>query len=100
MEEFLNLIKGEKPVFVEFFATWCPHCLRMSPIIEGMRKKMKEDMIILQLDIDKKENHSLVEYYKVQAVPSMMIFKGGEQLWRQNGEIQEQKLLRTLNRIS
>lgn len=100
MEEFLNLIKGERPVFVAFFASWCPHCQRMLPIIEQLKNKVKENMIILELDIDKKENSRLVNYYQVQAVPLMMVFKGGEQLWRQNGEIQEQKLLQTLNRLS
>lgn len=99
MEQFLELIKGAKPVFVEFYASWCPHCMRMSPIIEQLKKKAKEDMVVVQLDIDKAENHRLVDYYQVQAIPLMMVFKAGEQLWRQNGEVKEQQLLQTINRI-
>lgn len=99
MEQFLDLIKGKKTVFVEFYASWCPHCMRMMPVIEQLKKKTKENMIIVQYDIDKNENRRLVEYYQVQAIPLMMVFKSGEQLWRQNGEIKEQQLLQTINRI-
>lgn len=99
MEEFLELIKGEKPVFVEFYATWCPHCLRMKPIVEDLKGKVKDKLIVVQYDVDCKENRRLMDYYKVQSIPSMMLFKSGEQLWRQNGEIEGQQLLQTIRRV-
>lgn len=99
MERFAELIKGEKPVFVEFFANWCPHCQKMKPIIESLKKKAGEDLIVAQFDIDNMANRRLVDYYQVQAVPLMMIFRAGEQLWRQNGEMNEQQLYQTIKRI-
>lgn len=99
MEEFAELIKSEKPVFVEFFATWCPHCQKMMPIIENLKRKAKDSLIVRQYDIDQAENRRLIEYYQVQAIPLMMVFKAGEQLWRQNGEMSEQQLFQTIQRV-
>lgn len=99
MEKFCELIKGEKPVFVEFYASWCPHCRRMMPIIDDLKKEMREKMAVLQYDIDEEENARLVNYYHVQAVPLMMVYKSGEQLWRQNGEMDKEQLEQTLRRI-
>lgn len=99
MEEFAELIKGETPVFVEFFASWCPHCQKMMPIIENLKQKAKNCLIVRQYDIDEAANRRLIEYYQVQAVPMMMVFKAGEQLWRQNGEMKEQQLFQTIERV-
>lgn len=99
MEEFAELIKGDTPVFIEFFANWCPHCRRMMPVIENLKQKAKDRLIVKQYDIDDAANRRLIDYYRVQAVPLMMVFKSGEQLWRQNGEMNEQQLLGTIQRV-
>lgn len=99
MEEFAELIKGDTPVFIEFFANWCPHCRRMMPVIENLKQKAKDRLIVRQYDIDDAANRRLIDYYRVQAVPLMMVFKSGEQLWRQNGEMNEQQLLGTIQRV-
>lgn len=99
MEEFAELIKSETPVFVEFFATWCPHCQRMMPIIEELKRKTKNKLIVRQYDIDRTENERLIEYYRVQTIPLMMVFKAGESLWKQSGEMSEQQLFQTIKRI-
>lgn len=99
MEEFAELIKGDTPVFIEFFANWCPHCRKMMPVIENLKQKAKDRMIVRQYDIDDTANRRLIDYYRVQAVPLMMVFKSGEQLWRQNGEMNEQQLLQTVQRV-
>ena len=56
-------------------------------------------MIVRQFDIDDAANRRLIEYYQVQAVPLMMVFKSGEQLWRQNGEMNEERLFQTVQRL-
>lgn len=97
MEKFCELIKGDKPVFVIFYATWCPHCQKMLPIIN--RLESHKELILVKYDIDDPQSKRLVDYYQIQAVPLMMIYRSGEQLWRWNGEIEEQELLQTINRL-
>lgn len=97
MEKFCELIKGEKPVFVIFYATWCPHCRRMLPIIDKLENH--NELILLRYDIDEEQNKRLIDYYQVQAVPLMMIYRSGEQLWRQSGEIGEEELRQTIHRL-
>lgn len=73
MENLWALIKGNLPVFVMFYASWCPHCRKMLPIV---RKLENNKHLNLQcFDIDDPANRRLVDYYQVQAVPLMMIYK-------------------------
>lgn len=76
MENLWALIKGNLPVFVMFYASWCPHCRKMLPIV---RKLENNKHLNLQcFDIDDPANRRLVDYYQVQAVPLMMIYKAGD----------------------
>ena len=86
MENLWALIKGNLPVFVMFYASWCPHCRKMLPIVR-------------KLENNKHLNLQCFDNYQVQAVPLMMIYKAGEQLWRWNGEIEEEELMQTLKRL-
>ena len=97
MEKFCELIKGEKPVFVIFYATWCPHCQKMLPIVSKLESH--KDLIFVKYDIDDPRSKRLVDYYQIQAIPLMMIYRSGEQLWRWNGEIEEQELMQTVKRL-
>lgn len=98
MVRLAELLNGDKSVFIEFYASWCPHCQRMRPIIESLCKK--EDRLRVQTyDIDSPSNRSLVDYYKVQSVPTMLLFKNGEQVWRQSGEIPLEQLEEIIERF-
>lgn len=83
MKQFDELIKREKPVLVDFYATWCGPCRVMSPILEDLRKTVGDKALIIKVDVDEEVELSL--RYNVQSVPTLMIFKKGELVWRETG---------------
>lgn len=90
MSEFNDIIAGEKPVLVDFFATWCGPCRMQSPILEQVKTAVGDKASVIKIDIDK--NQELAARYHVQSVPTLILFKSGEAVWRAVG-VQQADLL-------
>ncbi len=89
--EYDQIINTTPVVLVEFFATWCPHCKRMMPVVEQIRELLSGSADIYQLDID--QNDEVAQAQEVESVPTFIIYKKGREMWRQSGEIDGQELL-------
>lgn len=90
MEFFFEIIKSKSPVLVDFFAEWCGPCKMMKPILEEVKKMKGESIRILKIDIDR--NKELSKRFVIQSVPTLLLFKDGNILWRQSGVIQANDL--------
>jgi thioredoxin 1 len=91
MENFNELIHSEKPVLVDFYAEWCGPCQMMKPRILDVAERIGEDAKVVQIDVDKEKE--IAERFRIQSVPTLIIFKKGKQLWRQTGEISTHALV-------
>lgn len=90
MESLKDIILGEKPVLIDFFAEWCAPCKAMKPVLENLKQEMGDRIRIIKIDIDK--NNAIAASYKIQSVPTLMLFKEGKALWRSSGARQLSEL--------
>lgn len=90
MATFQEIIDSKKPVLVDFAAEWCGPCKMMKPILKDLKNQMGEDITIITVDVDR--NQAVAAQYNIRSVPTLMIFKNGESLWRQSGVLQAGQL--------
>ena len=95
MTSFDSHIKGNKPVVVDFSAEWCGPCRLMEPVLHQVKDQVGDRAVILKMDIDKYPD--CVSMYNIRAVPTLIIFKDGEILWRKSGVIPAHEILQHLN---
>ena len=81
-------------VMAEFYATWCPHCQRMKPVVDEFKKLMEGTLEVVLVDID--QEPALTDFYTVESTPTFILFRKGEQLWRQSGELPLERLERAV----
>lgn len=82
---FQELIGQDKPVLVDFYATWCGPCKIQAPILSELKQKVGEMASVVKIDVDKYPG--VAAQFQVQGVPTLILFKGHKQLWRQSGVV-------------
>ncbi len=91
---FSNIINSDKPVLIDFFATWCGPCKVLGPVLKEVKDSLGERVSIIKIDVDK--NQELASKYQVRGVPTMMLFQNGKQLWRQSGVISKEEIIKVI----
>ena len=82
---FAALIASDRPVLVDFYATWCGPCKAMQPVLEQLKAKLGEQLTIIKVDVDK--NPAAAAAYQVQGVPTLILFRNGSIRWKQAGAV-------------
>ncbi len=88
---FQELIEGDTPVLVDFFAEWCGPCKMMQPILEDTAKQLGGKVKILKVDVDR--NPLAASRFQVRGVPTLVLFAKGEIVWRQSGVVPAHQLI-------
>ncbi len=94
MSNFNDIINSEKPVLVDFFATWCGPCQMLLPVLNQVKDSLQDRITIIKIDVDK--NQELAQKYQVRGVPTMMLFQEGKQLWRQSGVLNKEEIIKII----
>lgn len=93
-DNFSILINTKQAVLVDFYADWCGPCKMLAPILKEVKKDLEDGIKIIKIDVDK--NQPLAAKYQVRGVPTMILFKNGEQVWRQSGVLQKNDIINVI----
>ncbi len=92
--KFQEIINQDKPVLVDFFATWCGPCKMQAPILEELKQRVGDTASIIKIDVD--QNPQVTAQYQIRSVPTLIIFKNGEIRWKQSGVFPTNELERLI----
>lgn len=94
---FSELISGEQPVLVDFFANWCGPCRMMQPILEDTARQLGEKIKIVKVDVDK--NPLAASKFQIKGVPTLILFQNGHVLWKQSGVVPAHQLVKVVESL-
>lgn len=97
MSKFNEIINSNEPVLIDFSAEWCQPCKMMPPILKDVKKQLGDKVRILKIDVDK--NPAIAQKHQIQSVPTMMVFKNGNIVFRQSGVMQAGQIVQMLQQF-
>ncbi len=91
MANFFEIIKSDVPVLIDFSAEWCAPCKMMPPILKQVKATLGNNVKILKIDVDK--NQAIAQKLQIRNVPTIALYRNGNQLFRQAGVLQANQLI-------
>lgn len=98
MSTFSEIVNSDRPVLVDFFATWCGPCQMLMPVLKQVKDSLGDRVTIIKIDVDK--NQELASRFKVRGVPTLALFQHGKVIWRKSGLLTKEELLRAIVEVS
>ncbi len=90
MADYQKLTKSSKKVLVDFNAEWCGPCKRMAPYLEKMKEELKDEVVIISIDVDK--NEALAQELKIESLPTLILYENQKSIWKNIGYLSEEEL--------
>ena len=94
---FSDLTNSDKPVLVDFYAEWCAPCRAMKPVLEDLKAQLGDEVVIFKIDVDK--NPMIAERFSVRSIPTLILFKDGEPVWRKSGLASSIELKKAVSKV-
>jgi thioredoxin 1 len=91
---FETIINDTKPVIIDFHALWCGPCKVQSPILKELAAELGDRVKVIKIDVD--QNNAISSKYQIQSVPTLIVFKNGNPVWRQSGVVSKSNLYSVL----
>ena len=94
---FDTIIQDSKPVVVDFHALWCGPCKVQSPVLKEIANELGDRIRVIKIDVD--QNREIASRYRIQGVPTLMVFKNGEIKYKQAGVHSKPQLMNVINNL-
>lgn len=94
--QFNEIIQSNTPTLIDFHATWCGPCKAMAPILQETKQALGDQVQIIKIDVDK--NQGLAQALGVQGVPTLVLYRNGELIWRQSGVVPKHQLVEVVKK--
>ena len=97
--DFDNIISAaDRLILIDFYASWCGACRAIDPTLDRVALALSDIVTMLRIDTTSNTNREIVERYNIVSVPTLILFRQGEALWRNSGIIGYDKLCNTIRR--
>ncbi len=94
---FEELVGSDEPILIDFTADWCKPCRKIDSMLNQLVEELDDDILIMKIDVDK--NAALRKKYKIEAVPTLILFQNSKQLWRHTGLISMIEVKRAIRNV-